>query len=93
MDPTVLYHMVVSSYRPHSDRHLSLEAERCASGAPNSRSEARAEAVGRRLQAVVRLGGLRRTTRKVPPLTLQSWVCSPSYLCHAPAYVPLPTPT
>src|SRR5947209_2503240 len=31
-------------------------AERCASGAPDSRSEARAEAIGRRLQAVVRLG-------------------------------------
>jgi hypothetical protein len=29
-------------------------AERCASGAPNSQSEGRAEAIGRRLQAIVR---------------------------------------
>jgi hypothetical protein len=33
MNPTVLYPMVVSSHRLHADRHLSIEAERRASGA------------------------------------------------------------
>jgi hypothetical protein len=28
MHPTVLYHIVVSSHRPHADRLLSMEAER-----------------------------------------------------------------
>jgi hypothetical protein len=39
MDPTALYHMIVSSHRPHTDLLLSMEAERCASGAADSWSD------------------------------------------------------
>src|SRR6266571_8722742 len=52
MNPTVLNHTVISSHRPHADLFLSVEAERRASGAPESGSEA--DAVSRRLHAVVR---------------------------------------
>src|SRR5882762_3246162 len=53
MHPAVQYHMVVSFSRS-ADFLPFREAERCASAAPGSRSVA--EAGGRRLQAVVRLG-------------------------------------
>ena len=56
MHPAVLYHIVISSRRPHADLLLSMEAERYASGAADSRSEARAEAIGGRLHAIVRPG-------------------------------------
>src|SRR5438105_4917808 len=52
--PTVLYRMVVSSSRSSADRLPSMEAERRASAAPGSRSDAGAQAVRRRLQADVR---------------------------------------
>ena len=51
MDQTALYPMVISSHRPHADCLLSMEAERCGSGAADSGSEGRADAVYRRLQA------------------------------------------
>jgi hypothetical protein len=54
MHPAVLYPMVASFSQPHADLLLSIEAERCGSGAANSGSEARADAVCRRLQPVVR---------------------------------------
>jgi hypothetical protein len=56
MHPMALHHMGFSSSQPHADLLLSIEAERCASAAPGSGSDVGADAGGRRLQAVVRLG-------------------------------------
>jgi hypothetical protein len=55
--PTALYHMVVSSSRSYADCLLSMEAERQASGAAESGSDAGADAVSRRLDALVRCRG------------------------------------
>src|SRR5262249_43373862 len=52
MDPTALYHIVVSSHRPHANLLLSLKAERHGSGAGNSRSDVGAEAISSRLHAI-----------------------------------------
>src|SRR5215467_4587311 len=52
--PTALYHMIVSLCGGHTGLLSLIEAERCASAAPESCSVA--EAGGRRLQAVVRQG-------------------------------------
>jgi len=60
MHPAVLYHMGVSFSQPHADLLLSIEAERHASGAGKSGSEARADAVPRRLDALVRCYGVPR---------------------------------
>ena len=49
---------VVSSGQPHADLRLSMEAERWASGAPGSGSEA--DAVRRHLHVLVRCVGLRK---------------------------------
>jgi hypothetical protein len=54
MDPMALYHMVVSSHRPHADRRLSIEAERWRSPAAGSRSDAGAKAGGSQVQCLVR---------------------------------------
>src|SRR5947207_976132 len=76
MHPTALYCIVVSLSRIHAKLLLSLEAERCASAAAGSGSEARADAVGSRLQAVVRHGGGRWTW--VPSHPSPMCPCSPS---------------
>jgi len=54
MIPTVVRRMAVSLRQLYADFLLSMAAERRASGAGSSRSDAGAEAVPRRLQAVVR---------------------------------------
>src|SRR5262252_9628601 len=51
--PTALYYMVVSVCGGHTCLLPPIEAERCASAAAGSGSEARADAGGSRLQAIV----------------------------------------
>ena len=54
ISPTPLHHMVVSLRESPADRLLSMEAERYASGAAKSWSDAGAEAIGGRLVGIGR---------------------------------------